>query len=253
MESIIRPSQPDNNRHQLCRWHGYPSTPALELEAAQEIFNDAQLAIKQRGAFHLVLPGGTTPRRVYELLRNKITDWSRWHIYFGDERCLPASHPERNSRMVKQAWLDHVNIPAGQIHIIPAELGAEQAAKSYANTLSKIEWFDLVLLGLGEDGHTASLFPNHEWGITPESSATLAVLDAPKPPPERVSLTARRLSQTGKLIFLVTGNSKKNALQDWMNRKSIPACAIAPLCGVDIFLEQELLNALDNPANSPCN
>jgi 6-phosphogluconolactonase len=241
MESIIRPSQPDNNLRQQCRWHGFSSTTKLEAEAVQAIFNSAQQAIQQRGAFHVVLAGGTTPRRVYELLRGKVTDWSKWHIYFGDERCLPASHPERNSRMATQAWLEHVGIPASQIHIIPAELGADAAARAYEKTISKIEMFDLVILGLGEDGHTASLFPNHDWGNQSAASPTLAVHDAPKPPPARVSLSALRLSQTRMLMFLVTGAAKRQAVKDWRTGTKIPAAAIAPASGVDIYLEDLLL------------
>ncbi|HUX90733.1 MAG TPA: 6-phosphogluconolactonase [Gallionellaceae bacterium] len=241
MTLIIRPSLIDNNSRQQCRWHACPSTSSLEYAAAQAIFNASQQAIRQRGAFHLVLAGGTTPRRVYELLKTKDANWKAWHVYFGDERCLPAGHAERNSRMAAQAWLDHVNIPARQIHIITAEHGAEAAASSYAKILSKVNTFDLVILGLGEDGHTASLFPHHDWGTLPDAPATLAVHDAPKPPPERVSLSAQRLSQTRELLFLVSGAAKRQAVIDWRNGKSIPAAAIAPDCGVDIYLEEDLL------------
>jgi 6-phosphogluconolactonase len=241
MSLIIRPSIPNNNRRQQCRWHSYSTTSSVELAAAQAILDAAQLAINKRNAFHLVLAGGNTPRHVYELLRGKIADWSAWHIYFGDERCLPPDHAERNSQMAAQSWLNHLTIPASQIHIIPAEQGAEIAAKTYAQILSKIELFDLVLLGLGEDGHTASLFPGHDWGTTPDSPATIAVNDAPKPPAQRVSLSARRLSQTRKLMFLVTGSGKLQAVKDWRNGIDIPAAAISPDNGVDIYLEEALL------------
>ncbi|MFA6904263.1 MAG: 6-phosphogluconolactonase [Gallionellaceae bacterium] len=238
MALIIPPS---NNLRQQSRWHPYPATSSLEYAAAQAVFNAAQQAILQHGAFHLVLAGGTTPRRVYELLRTKDANWKQWHIYFGDERCLPAAHAERNSHMAEQALLNHVSIPASQIHNIPAEQGAQAAASSYAQTLGNIDMFDLVLLGLGEDGHTASLFPGHDWGTSPSAPATLAVHNAPKPPPERVSLSAHRLSQTRQLIFLVSGAAKQQAIKDWRNGKEIPAAAIAPGCGVDIYLEEGLL------------
>ena len=241
MTLIIRPSITNNNLRQQCRWHGFPTTSALEQAAAQAIFNSSQQSISQHKAFHLVLAGGTTPRRVYELLRTMDANWHAWHLYFGDERCLPTDHAERNSRMAAQAWLDQVSIPASQIHIIPAEQGAEIAASAYAQTLSTVNRFDLVLLGLGEDGHTASLFPNHDWGASPDSPATLAVLDAPKPPPQRVSLSARRLSQTRQLIFLVSGAMKRQAIIDWRNGKTIAAAAITPDSGVDVYLEEELL------------
>jgi len=234
-------SSTNKNQPQQCRWHSYSTTAELEQAAAQAILHAAQQAISQRAAFHIVLAGGTTPRRVYESLRKADTDWAAWHVYFGDERCLPPDHAERNSRMAASAWLDHVAIPAGQIHPIPAELGAEAAASSYVQTVNEIEQFDLVLLGLGEDGHTASLFPNHDWGTTPDTPDAIAIHNAPKPPPERVSLSAHRLSAARQLMFLVTGEAKRQAVKDWRNGVGIPAAAIAPASGVDIHIEAALL------------
>ena len=232
----------NSNPPQQCRWHAYHSTAELEQAALQAILQAARQAINLREAFRIVLAGGTTPRRVYELLREADTDWAAWHVYFGDERCLPRDHAERNSRMAALAWLDHVAIPSSQIHLIPAERGAEIAANVYAQTLAGIELFDLVLLGLGEDGHTASLFPNHDLGNALGAPATIAVLDAPKPPPQRVSLSAQRLSAARQVMFLVTGTTKQQAINDWRNGVNIPAAAITPVGGVDVFLEAALLD-----------
>jgi 6-phosphogluconolactonase len=226
---------------QLCHWHTFATAAALEQAAAQHILAAAERAIRQRGAFHLVLAGGTTPRRVYQSLRQARADWAGWHIYLGDERCLPVDHVERNRRMAGEAWLDHVGIPAAQIHDIPAELGADAAAQGYARRLVGVGEFDLVLLGLGEDGHTASLFPGHDWGVEAFAPDALAVFEAPKPPPERVSLSARRLSAAREVIFLVTGQGKRDAVQAWRQGQSIPAASIAPLHGVEVWLEQALL------------
>ena len=231
----------NNGGSQQCRWHNYRTTAELEQAAVQAILHAAQQTIRQRGAFHIVLAGGTTPRRVYESLRTANADWVAWHVYFGDERCLPPDHAERNSRMAALAWLDHIAIPSGQINPIPAENGAEAAARSYAQIVDGIEQFDLVLLGLGEDGHTASLFPNHEWGDTPDAPSALAVHNAPKPPPDRVSLGAQRLSAARQLMFLVTGESKRQAVKDWRNGANIPAASIAPASGVDIYIEAALV------------
>jgi 6-phosphogluconolactonase len=236
MTSTIQNPEP-----QPCRWHSYNTTAELEQATLQAILHAAQQAISQRGIFHIVLAGGTTPRRVYESLRNAEADWAAWHVYFGDERCLPPEHVERNSHMAALAWLDHVAIPAEQVHPISAELGAEIAAHSYAKTVHGIEQFDLVLLGLGEDGHTASLFPDHEWGTAPNAPGALAVHDAPKPPPDRVSLSAHRLSAARQLIFLVTGEAKRQAVQNWRNGVNIPAACIAPANGVDIYIEAALI------------
>lgn len=228
---------------QPCRWHGYRTTGELEQAAVQTILLAARQAIGLRGAFHIVLAGGTTPRQVYEALRGANAEWAAWHVYFGDERCLPPDHIERNSRMAALAWLDHAAIPSRQIHPIPAERGAEIAASSYVQTLAGIELFDLVLLGLGEDGHTASLFPGHELGNAPNAPATIAVFDAPKPPPERVSLSACRLSAARQVMFLVTGESKRQAIRDWRNGVAIPAAAIAPASAVDVYVEAALLES----------
>jgi 6-phosphogluconolactonase len=169
---------------------------------------------------------------VYGLLRHADTDWSKWHIYYNDDRCLPADHPERNSLMAAQTWLDHVDIPHQQIHDIPTELGPIKAAESYAETLKGLGDFDLVLLGLGEDGHTASLFPGHTWD---DSLDAFAVFDAPKPPAERVSISAARLSKAREVIFLVTGAGKQEAVNSWRNGVAIPATVIKPKNGVDIY------------------
>ena len=219
---------------------------ALERTVAVSILAAADRAIRARGQFHLVLAGGDTPRGAYRRLREASADWSMWYVYFGDERCLPAADPARNSRMAGEAWLDHASIPANQLHAIPAEMGAVQAAQAYAETLRAVGEFDLVLLGLGEDGHTASLFPGHEWGRAPGSPDALAVLEAPKPPPQRVTLSAARLSRARQIMFLVSGEAKHRAIVDWRAGKDIPARAITPDAGVDVLVESALLLPLKN-------
>jgi len=223
------------------RWHTASNLQDLHDAALTAILDSAMLAIRQRGAFHLVISGGETPRKIYQQLRTAQADWSKWHIYFSDERCLPTTDKNRNSRMAGEAWLDLVPIPESQIYIIPTEIGAPQSALRYAAILSTVKMFDLVLLGLGEDGHTASLFPNHDWGDKPDSPNTLAVINAPKPPSERVSLSATRLSHSRGVLFIVAGESKRNAVAKWRHGENIPAQAIVPEAGVDILIESDLL------------
>jgi 6-phosphogluconolactonase len=225
----------------VTRWHAVSDERALQQAALETILASAAQAIHERGQFHLVLAGGNTPRGIYRRLCAARTDWSRWHIYFGDERCLPPLDPARNSRMAEEVWLDSVPIPSRQLHAIPGELGASQAARMYAETLRTVGDFDLVLLGLGEDGHTASLFPGHEWGRGGGSPDTLAVFDAPKPPPQRVSLSAARLSRARQVLFLVSGESKHRAVAEWRSGKDIPARAIMPAAGVDVLVDSALL------------
>lgn len=219
------------------RWHSCSSDDEVRDKALEWIRRSAAEAIAARGAFHLVLAGGTTPRAVYQALRNEPAQWDKWHVWFGDERCLPVDHPERNSRMAREAWLNYVAIPAGQIHAIPAELGAEAGAAAYAEALREVGEIDLVLLGLGEDGHTASLFPGQQWGCASDAPPALAVHGAPKPPADRVSLSARRLGRARRVLFLVSGKSKSAAVACWRKGEAIPAAAIVAPGGVDVLVE----------------
>ena len=233
---------------QTYRWHRAADEDAFRRLAVDTALATAEVSIRERGQFHFVLAGGNTPRKVYEALRSARTEWTAWHLYFGDERCLPEDDPERNSCMAIGAWLSHVPVPLAQIHVIRGELGPREAAASYAATLRGLGDFDLVLLGLGEDGHTASLFPGNDWGTTAESADALPVFDAPKPPPERVTLSAARLSRARKVLFLVSGESKRKALADWRSGCAIPAAAICPPTGVDVLVSAELLEpAAANP------
>ena len=199
---------------------------ALAAEACHLIGTAAQEAIRERRIFRLVLAGGSTPGRAYALLATTKQDWAAWEIFWGDERCLPAEHPERNSHMAHQLWLAQVPIPSRQIHPIPAELGAEAAAANYAALLVDKQPFDLVLLGMGEDGHTAGLFPG---GITGNDSPVLAVHGAPKPPAERVSLNFQTLRASHRQLVLVTGAEKSPALAAWRQGLGLPiARAVHP-------------------------
>lgn len=203
-----------------------PDPAAVAVEAALLIGEAARQAIRQRGVFRLVLAGGATPRRTYEILAASAHDWSRWEIFFGDERCLPADHPERNSLMAFEAWLSRVPISPTQIHPIAAERGAAEAAADYAPLIARRRPFDLVLLGMGEDGHTASLFP----GAPASEDAVIAVNDAPNPPAERVSLNYASLRDAHRQLVLVTGAGKAAALAAW--RRGDPAGAALPIARV---------------------
>ena len=214
------------------RWHVSADIVAAAL---RWISVSAELALRERGCFHLVLAGGNTPRDLYRRLHELQTDWSGWHIWFGDDRCLPAADQARNSEMANLAWLRQSEIPTRQIHVMQAELGAELAAADYLLQLRGLGRFDLVLLGLGEDGHTASLFPGVADALA--VADVIAVHNAPKPPPDRVSMSARRLSDTAAVLFLVAGIAKREAVAAWQNGVAIPAAAICPEAGVDVLIE----------------
>lgn len=229
-------------RPEQCRWHPVPDRPAMEEAALGIILDSAAASIRERGRFNIVLAGGETPRGIYERLREVPADWSAWHIYFGDERCMPPTEPELNSHMAGEAWLGHVPIPEGQVHVIPGGIRADKAAAAYAQLLVGVDLFDLTLLGLGEDGHTASLFPGNPLGRAPDSPDVLPVFNSPKRPPQRVSLSAARLSRSRKVLFLISGESKRKAVAAWRANEPIPASAIMPEAGVDVLVESSLLD-----------
>ncbi len=229
------------------RWHGVADIAELHRTAVQRILDAAARAIEERGRFQIVLAGGQTPIGVYQMLRTACTEWRNWIIYFGDERCVPRDDAARNSRMAAMALLDHVPIPPTHIHMIPAELGARQAADAYTIDLRSVGDFDLVLLGLGEDGHTAGLFPDHDWGVARDAPDVLPVFDAPKPPPERVSLSAARLGRARAVWFLVAGDSKREAVARWRRGEPLPAAAIQAPAGVDVLVTGPLLPLEDPP------
>jgi 6-phosphogluconolactonase len=210
----------------LPEWRVFADVDALVAALADALCAEAEAAIAARGAFHLVLAGGGTPLALYRALARRQAGDVRWQLWYGDERCLPADHPERNSVMAEAAWLAASRIPPESRRPIPAELGAIEAAARYAGWLKEVADFDVVLLGMGEDGHTASLFPGHEWGAASGSPDVLAVHAAPKPPPERVSLSAARLGRTAKLWFVVTGAGKREALLRWKNGDTLPVSAL---------------------------
>jgi len=221
------------------RWHTLETAGQVALAAYQQILNAAEQAIAEHGIFKLVLAGGSTPEKVYRLLAQANADWSKWYIYYGDERCLPADHADRNSLMATQAFLEKVAIPDSQIFTIPAELGPEQAAKKYQQIVASALPFDMVLLGMGEDGHTASLFPGHQHQ---ENELAHAVYNSPKPPQERVSISALALSNTQQLIFLITGTNKQEAVKNWRSGQDLPVARIIPKNPVDIYIDRDAYN-----------
>jgi 6-phosphogluconolactonase len=160
------------------------------------------------GVRTLVLTGGTTPQRCYELLAEMDLEWGRVTVLFGDERCVPPNHPDSNYLMAKKALLDRV-MPA-TVHRMPAELGPDEGAAEYEKVVAANLPLDLVLLGVGEDGHTASLFPGHQ--ALKAHNLVVGVYDSPKPPPERVTLTLPVLRAARRVLVMATGAGKADAV-----------------------------------------
>jgi len=215
-------------------WQVFANAEAVAAAACTQILTVASQAIAARGQFRLVLAGGRTPEQCYRLLAQADAQWAAWHLYYGDERCLPAAHPDRNSQLVARS-LGAPLLALLQHHPIPAELGPTLAAERYTQTIAAALPFDLVLLGMGEDGHTASLFPGDSY---PAQERVHAVQQAPKPPPQRVSLSAATLSQARQVLFLITGSSKTAALRAWQAGAALPVAQISPAIAPNVYLDQ---------------
>ena len=195
------------------------------LETPEDVAAAAAVDIAaaiRKGSRTLVLAGGTTPRRCYELLARLDVEWGRVTVLFGDERCVLPDHPDSNYRMAREALLDQV-APAS-VHRIPGELGPDEGAAEYSRIVAQLAPLDLVILGVGEDGHTASLFPG-DAALNAKGWA-VGVRSSPKPPPERVTLTLPALRGARRVIVLATGAGKAQAVA-MAKRQEVPSGMIA--------------------------
>jgi len=195
-----------------------PDLEAVSRVAAERIVRLAQI----HSPFSVALAGGGTPRGVYELLAtppfSEQIPWGRVHVFWGDERCVPPDDPGSNYRMARETLLDRVPLPTDNIHRVHGELDPETAAQAYAAELRDFfgaQWpvFDLILLGMGDDGHTASLFPGSDAlreKTRPVVGVTAQYQDRPA---RRVTLTPPAINAARHVMFLVVGASKANALQ----------------------------------------
>lgn len=203
-------------------------TPAKWAETAAElIIKQANAAVEARGSWSLVLSGGSTPRPVYQAIavRKEQINWDHTYIFWGDERCVPPDDPNSNYRMAKETFLEDVQIPQQNIFRILGEIPPETAAQDYQGTIDahfyKTEKrFDTLLLGLGDDGHTASLFPDMD--TLAEENFWVAANRNPHNQTERVSLTFPAINSSRSIIFLVTGENKANIVADVIQNPTAP-------------------------------
>ena len=197
----------------------YPDKEALSQAAAQLFSQIAQKAVQAHGRFSVVLSGGGTPRRLYQILsQDQSLPWAQTHVFWSDERLVPPDDPGSNYGQAKAVLLDHVSIPPENIHRMKGELDPDTAVTDYTAQLRQFTpgqpWprFDLVLLGMGSDGHTASLFPGpiSEAENTQPVIAVTAHYDGR--PAQRITLTPLVLNDAARILFLVTGADKADAL-----------------------------------------
>lgn len=229
---------------------------ALAEFATGQLFQIASDAIAARGRFCIALAGGSTPRLLYTLIAQppwaSEIDWRKVQAFWGDERSVPPDHPDSNYLMARQALLDHAPIPDANIHRIFGELKPESAALSYEDNLrvvfpgEQVPRFDLILLGLGEDGHTASLFPGSHALLETERWVVSVPHKVPPPPlVTRISLTLPVLNAAADVLFLVSGAGKaailSRVMQNLDQSNPLPAQLVRPRDG-------RLVWAVDRPA-----
>ena len=217
--------------------HEHPDEAAAVEGLVDFLVADIRQGIARQEYYRWALAGGNTPRHLYQRLACPeaagAINWSRLYLFWGDERCVPAGHPQSNYRMVRESLLNHVPMPADNLFPIDGELESERAAAEYSKTLGE-EPLDLVLLGMGEDGHTASLFP-----ATPrlrEETRPVVATRSPIPPVERISLTLRTINAARRVVFLVVGESKAERLAQVMQQRrrpeaTLPAAMVDPRSG----------------------
>ncbi|WP_061222742.1 6-phosphogluconolactonase [Leptospira weilii] len=189
--------------------------------------------IQTKNSFHIVLTGGDTARLLYSELKFLKTDWSKWFFYFGDERCVPEGHADSNCLMAEKNLFEFIPVVEKQIFKIPGHLGAKKGAAEYSKSIRLISSFDLVLLGLGEDGHIASLFPGCK-GLS-ETKDVIAVYDSPKLPKERVSLSLKKINSSDFILILSKGRKKKEIIERIKVGEALPVTFLSPVKLLELY------------------
>jgi len=230
----------------------YPDILTLSQQAAQYIVHLAKESFVTRGRFSIALSGGTTPRVLYGLLgseayRSQI-DWSKVDIFWSDERCVPSTSPESNYVMAQEVLLSHVPLSPEQVHRMPADQPDHDAAsQAYTREMQQvfgtdgIPHFDLIQLGMGPEGHTASLFP-HQPALH-EQQRLVMFVNVPKPPPLRLTFTPPTLNAARHVLFLVAGAEKAEAVQAALagdyQPEEYPAQIVRPAHGDVVWMLDE--------------
>lgn len=229
-------------------------------ELSVDFCNNITQLTSGKEKFFLALSGGTTPKVIFQTLvrdfKKKI-DWNKVHFFWGDERCVPPDHPESNYGMAKEYLLDHIDIPVENIYRIKGEDNPDNEAERYSNEIKKylpevngLPQFDAAMLGLGEDGHTASIFPDQLKLLSSDKICETAIHPSTKQ--KRITLTGKVINNSGEIYFLVTGKKKSIIVEKILNKKNnylkFPASHINPFNG-ELFwlLGDEAASELYNP------
>ena len=227
-----------------------PDAASLAWLGAERFVVAAAEAVGRAGRFAVALSGGSTPKTLYQLLATDVfrarVDWPHVHFFWGDERCVPPEHPDSNFRMTREALLDHIPVPPHNIHRMAGELEPQTAAAAYETELrnffsSELPCFDLLLLGLGEDGHTASLFPGSS--ALEEKQRPVTAVHVEKLHSHRLTLTLPALNAATYALFLVAGESKQDIVKEVLTSPDAasryPAARIEPPNGLIWLISED--------------
>lgn len=228
----------------------FPTLPDLQAAAAQRIADLAAAAVAERGRFLTAISGGSAPPGVFRLLTGETlrdaVAWAGWSVVWADERYVPFTSDDSNYLLARTSLLDHVPIPSDQVYPVATYYDDPAAAAAIYDRLMQnlldlhAGRIDLALLGMGPDGHTASLFPGHPALDADPAALALVVADAPKPPPLRITLTPRALNTARTTIFLVAGADKaplvRAVLRETPDPRRLPARLIQPPDGAVIWM-----------------
>jgi 6-phosphogluconolactonase len=251
----------------------FADSEATAERAAVEIARALESAREQRGVAHLALSGGSTPARTYELLASALGDWEGVEVWFADERCVGPEDEESNYRLAAETLLRPAGIDPARVHRMEGELGPDEGARRYADALARgsavpgpstaapvsgassgepepavavpaLPVLDLIALGIGPDGHVASLFPGAPTLDAGERALCLGVHDSPKPPPERITLSLAVLRAARRCLLLATGASKADAIAAALGEatKHVPA---------SLLVRERLTVIVDDAASPP--
>ena len=246
--------------------HHYPNLTELSRQAAKRVLGLAFDAAVERGIFTLALSGGGTPKAMHAVLVaepfKSETPWERVHLFWGDERWVGPESPHSNFRMARETLISKVPVPPGNVHPVPTDLEApDEAARAYAEEIGRVltvgssrkkpgpvPRFDLILLGIGRDGHTASLFPNDP--NLEEAERWVVATREPKGEPllDRITLTLPVINRARSIFMLVSGRGKSEAVREILAdpegaRDRFPAARVIPREGVEWFIDDEVVYA----------
>ncbi|KAL0575031.1 suppressor of los1-1 [Marasmius crinis-equi] len=227
--------------------HNFASSDVLVENLATFVLRAQKDAIDKKGRFTLAISGGSLPKMLRGLIGNPASKWDKWQVFYADERVVPLDHPDSNHNLCTQELFSKVPIPSENIHAIDVSLldDLEELSDAYEKALigefaqkdaARFPVFDLILLGMGPDGHTCSLFPGHE--LLSEEDRWVAYLeDSPKPPPKRITLTYPVLNHAARVVFVATGEGKADILSQVLDNPEagLPASRVKPVYPGQVF------------------